>query len=167
MHRGHLYVKARSLCASEVGDMLSLVSADPDDAETRGRTLPKELMPTWWAESVRKALKDNGHDQQWLAEQLGVDPPRVSKVLTYKVPTLELIIAISNLVHVPLPVVIADTEAEALAIDGTRRMFRLKSRAKAQVPGTKTGVGASVSEDQTGAVKPVHASSEGRRGKPR
>ncbi len=104
------------------------VADDPDpESKPRGRTVP---LPEWWGDAVKRELAAEGIDQDALAAELGIEPSRVSRAITNAVPTLSIVIAISNRLHLPLPVVVPETEAEALAIDGARRLFRLKLATK-------------------------------------
>ncbi len=139
--------------------MLTLVPEDSPE-KRRGRTV---FLPPWWAASVERALVRLGIDQKELAAAIKLDETRVSRCISNKVPTLGVIEAISAYLKIPMPVVFPQSEAEALAIDGTRRLFGTD----AQAMGIVAGVGDGAQSGQTDDVEPEHADSRSRRGKPR
>lgn len=92
-------------------------------------------MPTWWLEAVQ--ARKAGRTQEQLAELVLArfkwkpSVPQVSRCLSGEVTSLELVDALSSVLGVPPPVIIAKSWTEALAIDARLELHRLdEERAK-------------------------------------
>lgn len=132
--------------------IVQAVAAEADDpsASKRKRTVP---IREWWTLAVRKKLKERGLEQLDLATKLGLHPSEVSRCISRKVPVLDFVIAISDELDIAYPVIIPDTEAEALHLAMQRRLIRRDL----QLTEIKSGVGDSSSTDQGVEVRSENA----------
>lgn len=136
-------------------DILTTVAArKDDDPDERPRTVPifgDEY--AWWTLAVRRQLKAAGINQEELADKLDVHPSLVSRCINRKVPTYDLLLAISDELKVAYPVILPTSEEEALALATEKRAFKRVVEAGK----IKAGVPENLSEDQTGVVASEHA----------
>lgn len=136
-------------------DILGLVaSKKSDDPEGRPRTIPifgEEY--AWWTNAVKRQLTVVGMNQQELAEKLEVDPGMVSKCINRKVPTYDLLIAISDELKVAYPVILPESEGEAIRLAQEKRIYKREMEAEK----IKAGVPETPAEDQTRDVVSEHA----------
>jgi transcriptional regulator with XRE-family HTH domain len=144
--------------------MMVAVATKKRGENTRGRTYP---LPQWWRDLARTTIDRDFGGQKKFAESLETEPSYVNRVLTNETPTLALVERMCACLKIPTPFVVAASYEEAIAIDEARRIHRIKRNVGTEFLGIMTGVADSISEDQTATVEPVHASSDGRRGKPR
>lgn len=115
-----------------------LVAKEIDrEAPARRRTIPlwgSEF--DWWTAAVQRRIAELGIDQKFLSEYIDAEPPEVSRCINRRKPIYELLIAISDALDIPYPVVLPETEEEALEIARQRRLVRRD----AQMAQIKAGV---------------------------
>jgi transcriptional regulator with XRE-family HTH domain len=113
------------LCAIELSDIVETMSEkDGDQPETRRRTIPiygPEF--DWWTQAVERRLNDRDMSKKELAEAIGAEPPEVTRCVLRQKPIYELLIAISDELGIPYPVILPQSEAEALKLATERRLF--------------------------------------------
>lgn len=81
-------------------------------------------MRPWWGLAVRREYKRLGIDQKELARRINADPPEVSRAISGQQPILEVVLAISDELKLPFPVLLPDSEAEANHLAMQRRLFK-------------------------------------------
>lgn len=139
----------------EALDNVGIVVAEKDDdAEKRRHTIPiygSEF--EWWTAAVRRQLEVMGIDQKELSERLGIDTGSVSRCINRKKPTFELLILISDFLKVAYPVVLPESEEEALALAKEKRLHKREAKAHK----IKAGVPETAAKDQTARVPSEHA----------
>ena len=141
--------KSRALArfATEVPVTIQFVT---DDAKRRKRrTVP---IREWWPEAVRKRLREEKLNQKQIAARIGEEESDVSRTLSLQMPVLEVIIAISDLLAIPYPFIIPETETEALHLAAQRRLIRRDL----QLSEILAGVTETKRDDQTSGVEPEH-----------
>lgn len=87
----------------------------------------------WWSEAARSKLKPrvpNGIDQKALAAKLGFSESEVSRALSRKKPLYRVVVAISDELEIPRPVLLPKSEAEARYLAVQRQMFLDSAQAK-------------------------------------
>lgn len=125
---------------------------DADDGEKRRRTIPlfgEEFQ--WWTDAVRARLVETGMNQKQLASAVGDNEGIVSRCIRREKPVYELLIAISDALELPYPVVLATSYDEALRLAAARRLYRRDRN----IQEIKAGVGESSTERQTPALTSV------------
>lgn len=139
----------------ELVDTVGIVAAkNSDDPETRPRTVPiwgDEY--DWWSLAVKRQLKAVGWTQEDLANSLGIHPSLVSRCITRKVPTYDLLLAISDELKVAYPVILPESEGEALRLAEEKRLYKREVEAKK----IKAGVPEIAKKDQAPGVVSEHA----------
>jgi transcriptional regulator with XRE-family HTH domain len=121
--------------------------------EKRRRTIPIfGDQFAWWPEAVKRQLEKKGIDQKTLAKNISATEPEVTKCVRRKNPVYELLIAISDELDIPYPVILPESEAEALRLATERRLFR-RDLQLAQI---QAGVPERTVEDQTPKVPSEH-----------
>jgi hypothetical protein len=108
-----------------VAVILKLVAKEKSAAEPRGRTIPlwgEQFL--WWPQAVKRKLRELGVDQKFLSNYIEASTSDVSRCLSLKKPLYDLLIAISDALEIPYPVVLPESEEEALEIARQRRLVR-------------------------------------------
>lgn len=123
-------------------DILRAVSKKIDDEiPLRRRTIPifgPEFQ--WWTSAVKSRLIALGIEQTDLARYIKAQPPEVSRCISRKKPVYELLLDISDALEIPYPVVLPESEDEAMEIARQRRLVRRDAQLgqiKAGVAGIK------------------------------
>ncbi len=141
------------------------------DTKMRRRTVPIfDDRYAWWTHAVDRRLGELRIHQKELAEHIKADPPAVSRCISREKPIYELLIDISDALGIPYPVVLPESEEEAIEIARQRRLVRRM----AQVAQIKAGVPEIAKKDQmvpvpsddvTGRKTKSRATSKGRTNK--
>lgn len=124
-----------------------------DDPETRLRTIPiygPEF--EWWSAAVKRELKAQGWKQKDLANALHAQESAVSRCIHRKAPTYELLLAISDALRIPYPVILPESEDEALYLAEQRRLKRRDIEARMIAAGVPSADG----QRQPAAVTSQH-----------
>lgn len=102
------------------------MSADSDGSpERRRRTLPLwGEQFAWWTNAVKSRLATRGINQKQLAQAIGEDEGAVSRCITRHTAVYEILMAISDELEVPYPVILPESEAEAAHLTAQRRLLR-------------------------------------------
>jgi transcriptional regulator with XRE-family HTH domain len=142
-----------------VTDIVAFVS--DESVAKRGRTIPiQDGRFAWWTVAVRRQLAVFGIDQKQLAAELGLLESAVSRCINRTQPVYEVLIKISDRLVVAYPVLLPESEEEAIRLAGQRRLIKRDN----QVAQIKAGVGEATVESQTAPVVSEHAfRSEGSR----
>ena len=141
-----------AVCAIEVADILQIVS--DESAEKRGRTIPiGDDRFQWWTDAVKRQLALHKLNQKQLADELELPESAVSRCISRAKPVYETLLAISERLEVAFPVILPESEDEALYLATQRRLIRRDIQVKQIV----TGVGKPSRKGQTPAVVSEHA----------
>lgn len=121
----------------------------PTHKEPRGRTVPiSDERYAWWTNAVRRELGVRNWDQKDLAAEIGERPEPVSKCINRKVPTIDLLLAISDKLDIAYPVLLPESEHEAIELAKLRRLLK----SELQLNQIKAGVVESPTESQSEPV---------------
>lgn len=168
LHRVHALSKRLALCAWQQRDSFVQMSRDSDDAEPekRGRTVDA---PKWWLDKLKAATggATNPAVAARLKEEQAIDvhESTVSRARNGKVTSIEIIYALSDIYEIPPPVFIAETEQDAITMQGIPLVRQQKvARQMAKAQRIATGVGGKSKRDQGSTVQPEHGNSTGSRG---
>lgn len=126
---------------------------DKPPKKPRGRTVP---IHKWWPVAVRRELEKLERDQVWLAAEIDSDPPTVNKCIKLKVPTLELVIAISDALKLPYPVLLPEHEEDAFELAKLQRLLK-SDRETRKITAGVPGVSVTTEKSQTVEVPSEHA----------
>lgn len=103
----------------------------------------------WWTNAVLRRLDELDIDQKFLSEWIDAKPPEVSRCINRRKPVYELLLAISDALEIPYPVVLPESEEEAMEVARQRRLVRRD----AQVAQIAAGVGNSSENRQIRAIQ--------------
>lgn len=151
-----------ALCPIEDVDTIGIVSdSKPGSADTarRGRTVP---IAPWWRDAVKRELKKFFRSQLELAKAVHTDASSITRCLKHpndakSVITLDLVVAISDALKLPYPVILPDTEDLAEHLAEQRRLYK----SDLELSTIKAGVAENTKESQPPAV----ASKDARKGR--
>jgi transcriptional regulator with XRE-family HTH domain len=107
----------------------------------------------WWTQAVTRELGARRLKQKDLALKLGEATSAISRCINREKPIYELLIAISDELTIPYPVILPETEHEALRLAEHRRLLR----SDLQLAEIRAGVGESSRESQTAPLPSEHA----------
>lgn len=147
----------------EALDNVRAVASDPSEQDRRGRTVP---VYEWWPAAVKRELKARGMTQRHLALHFDVPDSTITRLLSLETPTLGLLIAVSDLLKLPYPVMLPETEAIALDLAKQHRLLKRD----VQIDEIAAGVTGKSVDSQPVAVQPEHGIRQRKRatkGKPR
>lgn len=103
----------------------------------------------WWGKAVKRQLAVKKLTQKKLAADLGIDEPELSRALKpikkEGKPVYEIVLAISDALDLPYPVILPDSEDEALHLTTQRRLYK----STAQLAEITSGVAETKEESQT------------------
>lgn len=107
-------------------DIFAVVAAEKSDAEpVRRRTIPIWAEKyDWWTKAVDRRLLELGISQKQLAGYIDAGEPAVSRCINRSKPVYELLIDISDALDIPYPVILPESEQEALELAKQRRLVR-------------------------------------------
>jgi len=141
--------------------MIQTMPADSTDKQGKYRkTVP---IAAWWPTRVRARLKELGKNQKQFAAELEIGESELTRVLSREVPVLDIIIKISDKLTIAYPVILPDTEPEALHLAQQRRLYRRS----AQIDEIAAGVTETPTESQTASITSEHVFRSGERKKAR
>lgn len=125
-----------------------------EDPKTRRHPIPLyDDRYDWWTQAVRRQLGVVGIDQRRLALELGATEAAVSRCINRDTPTYELLIQISDFLKVAYPVVLPESEEQAIEIAKEKRL----SKRVAKAGEIKAGVPETAKKDQTERLVSEHA----------
>lgn len=161
LHSRQLPVKTIALCTTQGADTIGDMSADATDTpESRRKSIP---IHGWWRDAVRREIELRKRagtlTQKKLAAKIGTSEPQLTRAINLTQPVLEIVIAISDELELPYPVLLPETEEEALYLATQRRMFK----SDRQVHDIATGVAETTQESQTPVVPSSHDGSRRKR----
>lgn len=108
--------------------MLDIVEHVTEENDKRRVSLPIwDDRYEWWSEAVRNKIRPRdpaGQDQKTMAHKLGYSPSEVSRAISREKPLYDIVIAISDELKLPYPVIFPESEEEALHLAMQRRLFR-------------------------------------------
>ncbi len=159
---------AQSACTP--GDKMPEMAGKP---APRGRTVP---VPSWWVKRIDEVIPEGMSDPEiarLVAPFVGgrmFDDSSISRCRRGIQPTIELVLAFSQVFNVPPPIVMARDEVEAhrlarVVSESSERLGRESEKAArlegldAEASALKAGVGNPENGHQTEPVDTVHASS--------
>lgn len=138
--------------------MLDTVSLVGEESERRRRTVP---IHDWWADAVRREMPKQSPplNQKLLAKKIGAAESEVSRALRptdheQHKPVLEIVMAISDELKLPYPIIVPETEEIALHLATQHRLVRRDVK----IGEIKPGVARSTKESQTRSVVSEHGS---------
>jgi hypothetical protein len=139
----------------EALDTVWIVSDDPG-VERRRRTVP---INDWWRQAVQRELDAQGMDRKELAASVRESPSVVTRALhppSHKkwMPIADVIMKISDLLSLPYPFRIAETEAVARGLAEQHRLLKRDVDLSKITP----GVAGKTEESQTTSIVSEHAS---------
>lgn len=141
------------LCTIEAADTVHLL-VDDSDPEKRRRTVD---VRDWWFAAVERELEKRRMKRKDLAEVTGADQPEITRCLhedpKKRKPVFEIVIAISDALTLPYPIILPDSEEEAVELAKQRRVMRRLQ----ELERIAAGVGESPTEDQIRTLQPEHA----------
>lgn len=134
----------------------------------RNHTVP---VPAWWSELATSTARDRGLTHPELARQaaivMGVERPpsasTISRCLSGTITPIELMDAVSVVLRLPPPVLVAESRQEAIALQRERLLFR-EERKLSEMTAETTRKQA---DHQTGGVGYGTDADRGDRGKPK
>lgn len=107
----------------------------------------------WWTDAVRRQLKVFGYNQKQLAADLDETESDVSRCINRETPTFELLIKISDFLKIAYPVVLLESEEQAVEVAKEKRLQKRVAKAGE----IKAGVPETAEKDQTDALVSEHA----------
>lgn len=107
----------------------------------------------WWTAAVERQLDAIGINQKQLAKAIDESESDVSRCINRKRTTYELLIIISDYLKIAYPVVLPESEEQALEIAKAKRLYKRVAEASE----IKAGVPETSKEDQTVPVVSEHA----------
>lgn len=134
-----------------MADIVQRVS--DETAEKRGRTIPISGETfQWWTDAVKRQISALKLSQKALADELELPESAVSRCISRVQPVYETLLAISDRLGVAYPVILPESEDEALHLATQRRLIRRDIQVKQIV----TGVSKTPKKGQTPAVVSEH-----------
>lgn len=109
----------------------------------------------WWTKAVDRQLRAKSINQKQLAAELKRPESEVSRCINRKKPLYLTVIAISDYLTIAYPVILPETEDEALALAAEKRTLKRVAKAR----DVQAGVAGKAKEDQGGVVASEHADS--------
>lgn len=105
--------------------ILTPVAQEKSEPEQRRRTIPIwDDQFDWWTKAVDRRLGFLGINQKQLAGYIEAGESAVSRCINRSKPVYELLIDISDALEIPYPVILPESEEEALELAKQRRLVR-------------------------------------------
>lgn len=111
-------------------DIVSDVADENEDGERRDTSVPIwDDRFKWWTDAIRREIKERDIDQKDLKTAGKFGESKVSRAISRKKPLHEVLLALSLELGVPPPVLLPESEEEALHLVKQQRLFRLDQMA--------------------------------------